>query len=203
MHAEKELMKMPLGELEEIAYAVQIEYEPPLREDDRREIVEELLYLIDNMDNLDIDEILERRRVERKRRGIHCNRVSVTTGEDLLNYDDQQLIFYALDSNKYSCYTRFEVEDIISTSVDPYTNKRVSSPVRFLFEQLLREQDYPNILVYGFMTEIDNRLGKYRHDRKYHYDREGKVTKMEQYENGTLKYVRFYQDDRIVDTFYV
>lgn len=153
---------MPLAELEENAYALQIKYGPPLREKDRGSIVNEILWIVENRDKIDEDKIKESRLRKREREGKNCDQnESIITGEDLLLLSNEQLIFlpfYDVNGNKkYYCFTRYEIIELLKDNKNPYTNEQFSDNERKYIKNKL-EKPYPQIPIYGIISEIDERI---------------------------------------------
>lgn len=161
--------EMPLRELEENAYALQIKYDPPLKEEDRDYILREIQWIINNRDKINEEEIMQNRREWRTKRGKMCNQeVSVITGENLLLYSDHQLIFVpfknANSKTDYYCFTRNEALYILEDEKNPYTNIKFSEKQLDYIRKKLK-LEYPNIPISGIISEIDERI----YDNVLHY----------------------------------
>jgi antitoxin component YwqK of YwqJK toxin-antitoxin module len=155
---------MPLKDLEELAFAVQIDYTPPLREDERQDVIRELTWLLEHKDEINEEDIMKDRKRRRKREGKMCDQVNtIDTGENLLLMSDQQLIFFPFTTSsgekRYYCFTRYEVEEyILKQKINPYTNSRFSDEELELLKDMLHKEPYPIIYIGGLLSEIEDRL---------------------------------------------
>ncbi len=167
---------LSLGDLEEVAYALQIEYDPPLTEDQRPRILGYIEYIIRSRDEFDEDIIIERRRRKRRLRRKSCDDDKTAIMQKNVGLmSDSQLVFLpqieiirdrdgvVVDKKiKYFCLDRY---NDLPVAIDNRTNPLNNAPLteeqlQFLIEQ--RDNNpYPDIRVDEFLDEIEARIGEY------------------------------------------
>jgi antitoxin component YwqK of YwqJK toxin-antitoxin module len=157
---------MPLQELEEYAYALQIPYHPPLTEDQRIYVVNDILWLKEHASEVNEGQIREQRQLLRVRRGKVCHEPKTYIGnKDTLLLSDEELVFMPEVDDyghvlRYYCFDRFEDLDYLLTKgINPFTQKELS-PDQLSFLKDAKESDYPNIEVDELPEEINNKLRK-------------------------------------------
>lgn len=164
MDTASDLSSLPLKELEELAYALQIDYDPPLREEDRQDVIREIIWVSDHRDEIlaNEEQIKSDRKRRRKRDGIMCHQEeSFITGDNLLLLSDQQLIFLPFVSEgrkRYYCFTRYEANYLLKNKKNPYTGEIFSQVDLDYIRNELNSKEYPNIHVNNILVEIEERL---------------------------------------------
>jgi antitoxin component YwqK of YwqJK toxin-antitoxin module len=155
---------MPIEKLEEYAYALQIPYDPPLTEEQRTYVVNDILWLEEHVNELNEDLLREGRQQQRIRRGKFCHEPKTFIGnKDTLLLSDEELVFMPeIDENgnvlRYYCFDRFDDLDyLLSERKNPFTQKSLTrDQLSFLREAKMSK--YPNIEVDELPEEITNRL---------------------------------------------
>ena len=168
---------LPLEKLEEVAYTLQVEYDPPLTEDQRLKVSEDIKYIIKYNDQFNEDVIIERRRRERRQRGRSCDDEKTAIMQKNVGLlSDAQLVFLpqieiirdregnVIDKKiKYFCLDRYDDLPIaIESKINPLNDAPLTNDqLQFLVEQ--RDNNpYPNISVDEFLEEIEARIGEYK-----------------------------------------
>lgn len=167
---------LSLGELEEVAYALQIDYDPPLTEEQIPKIRGYLEYIIRNHNEFNEDAIVNRREKRRRSRKRSCDdKVTAIMQKDVGLMSDSQLVFLpqievvrdkhgiVIDKKiKYICLDRYDdLPTAIARKVNPLNDSPLTDEqLQFLIEQ--RDNNpYPNISVESFLDEIEERIGMY------------------------------------------
>ena len=119
------LSNMSLDELDKLAYRLQIDYKPPLTEQDRDDIIEKIikLSLTIDPDNIDIEELKRRNRDARKGK---CNDETTLVGDDVDLLDNSKLVMIPIISNPgmYWCFDRVQdVPNLIQEGINPFTRQ--------------------------------------------------------------------------------
>ena len=170
------LKNLSLKELEEVTYALQVEYDPPLTEDQRRKVSEDIEYIIRFHDKFNEDVIIERRRRERRRRRRSCDDdKTAIMQKNVGSVSDAQLVFLpqievirdregiVIDKIiKYFCLDRYDdLPTAIENKINPLNNAPLTDEqLQFLIKQ--RDNNpFPDISVDEFLDEIEARIEEY------------------------------------------
>ena len=171
------LKNLTLDELEEAAYALQIDYIPPLTEDQRERVSGDIEYIIRYHDTFDEDVIIERRKNERRRRKKSCTEDKTSATQNKVGLlSDMQLVFLphiefirdktgiVIDKKlTYFCLDRYDVQDAITRKVNPLASDTPLTKEQLEFLITQRDADpYPKIDVQDFFEEIESRIGNYK-----------------------------------------
>ena len=88
------LKNLTLSELEEAVYALQVDYVPPLTEDQREKVSDDIEYIIRYHDGFREDVIIERRKNERRQRKKSCTEDKTSATQNKVGLlSDMQLVF--------------------------------------------------------------------------------------------------------------
>ncbi len=168
---------LSLKDLEEVTYALQIEYDPPLTEEQRPKVLNYIEYIIRNHDEYDEEVLIEERQGRRLSLGRSCDdKNTAIMQKDTGLMSDAQLVFLpqieitrdkdgtVIDKKiKYFCLDRY---DDLPIAIDQKINPLNDAPLTDIQLQFLIEQrdnnPYPNISVSEFLDEIEERIGDYK-----------------------------------------
>lgn len=153
---------MSLKKLEEVAFALQIPYDPPLTEDQREFVINDIRWLTDNHMKLDSKKIKQNREAERKRKGKSCQNIVTTSAREVSLLSDEQLIFFPTLNNEgnkiYYCFDRStDLFFALNEKFNPFTKKPLT-PAELEFLEENKTSKYPDIYYDDLFTEIDRHI---------------------------------------------
>lgn len=154
---------MALPELEEIIYALQIPYHPPLTENQRDHVINYIEYMTIHLEDYTEDKIRSFHETARSHKTCHEPKTFIGN-KDVSLMSDEQLVFlpeYDVKGKiiRYYCFDRYEdVPEILRTNIHPFTRLPLSRNQESILKYLLQSNSYPNIYVDELPEEINNRL---------------------------------------------
>lgn len=135
-----------------------------MTEDQRKNVVVAIDDLKASANKLDFETIKTIRRIEREAKGRVCNDDITFAGrKDVLLMGEEQLV-YMLDRNSrdeliFYCFDRYmEVPEVLTSGINPITQKPLTEEQRQFLESELKNSPYPKIDVYPLPEEIEERL---------------------------------------------
>lgn len=148
--------QLSLAELTDLAYIFQIDFTPPLTEDDREYIVNQINRLKENV--IDWEEFITQRKERRENQGKSCYEPKTYIGQKDVNLlSDEELVFMP-DDDKHYCFDRFDdVDPILNENTNPFNRKELT-PEQVEILENSKHTPYPYIYVDELPDEIDNRL---------------------------------------------
>lgn len=163
MSSEKNYNEIPLHELELIAYRLQIDYNPPLTEDQRKKVVKEILRLKDSWKDMDFDAI----RQKRKENMTYNNDVTYAMQKDVYLVSRQQLVIISTSvmgneiGKIYHAFDRFDdVDYILKEKQNVFTQKPLTQLQMSILERSCSKKNpYPRIFVEELPEELKREFG--------------------------------------------
>ncbi len=122
------LDRIPLSELEYLAYRLQINYTPPLSESDRERIIEQIVLLYSKYQAvIDIEELKREIHQARKEKLGECNDETTLVGDDVDLLGDMELVYIPMRDTpgKFWCFDRVQdVPNLIRDGFNPFTREK-------------------------------------------------------------------------------
>lgn len=153
------LENLNLDELELLAYRLQIQYTAPLAEEQKSRIIDEILWI---RDNVRTDEMSKQKKIEdwenrRLKAGKPCVNMETATTMKNVNLLSNDQIVFLLDpeEKKYYCFDRVEdIPYLLSSKRNPWTNKPLT-PRQLEYLMNMQQSPYPSVEVRDFYEEYD------------------------------------------------
>ena len=154
---------LSLEDLEKVAYSLQIEYDPPLTEEQRPKVLDYIEYIIRNHDEYNKEAVIRRRKrdILRKKRSCNDEKTAIMQ-KDVGLMSDAQLVFLPQIEIKYFCLDRLvDLPYAIENKINPINKAPLTNDqLQFLIEQK-DNIPFSNIRAGEFFEEIEQRIGGY------------------------------------------